>query len=308
MVRIYPRTREREKAWRLTSYGTLGSLLTSPLLTLIVKGKSQFGLVEVLYTFSLALESVCILPQLLLLRQTTVPTVITSFYLVTLGSYRFFYILNWIVRAVGPERHFDPINFIFGVVQTALYLDFAWVYWTRQRVKLRGGGVVDSDDLRKSWIVGRVLGGGRAGARSVDQAGEDEDFDDVEGQTGIIPNGNAARKSTIPSNRWGKRGVSVSADDTLEDHEHIRKNRQQHLDNKKTIEGGTPQERAGMLKQPDEFLDEDDDDDRASPFAVGDGDSSPILTPKTAAGGQQQAVLNSGQEWGDGQSEVTQNV
>jgi hypothetical protein len=33
---------------------------------------------------------VCVLPQLLLLRQTTVPTVIDSYYLLALGSYRAF--------------------------------------------------------------------------------------------------------------------------------------------------------------------------------------------------------------------------
>ena len=39
-----------------------------------------------LWVFSEMLESVCILPQLILLRQTTVPTVIDSFYLLALGS------------------------------------------------------------------------------------------------------------------------------------------------------------------------------------------------------------------------------
>lgn len=66
------------------------------------------------------------LPQLLLLRQTTVPTVIDSFYLITLGSYRAFYILNWILR-LATEHHVDAIAFVFGIIQTALYIDFAWV-------------------------------------------------------------------------------------------------------------------------------------------------------------------------------------
>src|SRR3954452_19220917 len=103
-----------------------------------------------LYTFSIILESVCILPQLLLLRQTSVPTVIDSFYLLALGSYRAFYILNWIERKVD-EVYWrpDPVSITFGIVQTALYLDFAWVYWTRQRVKLRYGGIVDSDDISR---------------------------------------------------------------------------------------------------------------------------------------------------------------
>jgi ER lumen protein retaining receptor len=299
MLRVYPRTREREKAWRLAIYATGGSLVAAPIMTAIFE---KFVFVEMLYTFSLVLESICILPQLLLLRQTTVPTVITSFYLLLLGSYRFFYILNWIVRAASKEHWFDPVSVIFGIIQTALYVDFAWVYWTRQRVKLRGGGVVDSDDLRKSWLVGGLLGRGRPSADGA--AGEfDDEEDDVEGQRipgENVPNANGnARKSTAPS-RWGKRGVSVSADDTLDEHEQTR-SKQQNKNTPSTTAaagGGTPQERAGILKQPDEFLDEDDIDDDHQPFSVGDADE---ITPTTSASGPQKAVLNSGDAWGSRQ-------
>ena len=110
--------------------------------------------------FSEILESVCIIPQLLLLRQTTVPTVIDSFYLVTLGTYRFLYILNWIVRGANEDNYIDPTSWVWGTIQTALMIDFAWVYYTRQRVKLRQGGVVDSDDMSRGWLVGRPHRGG----------------------------------------------------------------------------------------------------------------------------------------------------
>lgn len=116
------------------------------------------------------------------------------------------YIPNWIVRAVGSEHYFDPISVIFGVIQTTLYLDFAWVYWTRQRVKLRGGGIVDSDDLRKGWLVNRVLAGRRSG--DIDEEETPALQDEEEG----VRNGHSKRP-----NRWGARGVSVSADDTLHD-------------------------------------------------------------------------------------------
>ncbi|KAF7502407.1 hypothetical protein GJ744_005844 [Endocarpon pusillum] len=310
MLRIYPRTREREKAWKLAIYALIGSVVIAPPFTVIVK---KFSVVGMLYTFSEALESVCILPQLLLLRQTTVPTVITSFYLVTLGSYRFFYILNWIMRAAGKEHYFDPISFTFGVIQTALYIDFAWVYWTRQRVKLRGGGVVDSDDLRKSWLVGGLLGRGRSSTELERPGGEindHEEEDDIEAAArrgGNIPNVNGNTKRPAQPNRWGKRGVSISADDTLEEHQQTRSSR--HQPNKKipapisttaANEGGTPQERTSMLRQPDEFLDDDDDViDDAQPFSVGDGDGdADVVTPVTSAGsGQQKTVLNSGEAW-----------
>jgi ER lumen protein retaining receptor len=152
--------------------------------------------------FSEILESVAVLPQLILLRQTNVPTVIDSYYLALLGSYRAFYILNWIVRIADKnERHFDPVSVIFGVIQTALYVDFAWVYYSRQRVKLRAGGIVDSDDLERGWIVGRLIG---KGASHID----DGDDDNVE---------NDSTNPRKQGGRWGRHGISVSADEDIFD-------------------------------------------------------------------------------------------
>lgn len=143
------------------------------------------------------------LPQLLLLRQTTVPTVIDSFYLLTLGSYRAFYIFNWVERWI-VERHFGPIEVLFGIIQTAFYVDFAWVYWTRQRVKLRNGGVVDSEDLSRGWLVSRMLGRGTASM-------------DEEEQPAIGTNGDSTRRPVSNGGRWGVRGISVSADEGVLD-------------------------------------------------------------------------------------------
>ena len=145
----------------------------------------------------------CVLPQLLLLRQTTVPTVIDSFYLLTLGSYRAFYILNWIQRDFTDVRKPGAIEVIFGVVQTAFYIDFAWVYWTRQRVKLRNGGVVDSEDLSRGWLMGKVLGRGTADLDEEDRvAANDDDHTQPPRHVGS-------------RSGWGARGISVSADEGI---------------------------------------------------------------------------------------------
>ena len=103
---------------------------------------------------------------------------------------------------LATEHYFDPIAVIFGIVQTAFYADFAWVYWTRQRVKLRNGGVVDSDDLGRGWLVSRLMGQGR---------------DSLDEETGNA-NDTATNGVTKPASRsWGPRGVSVSADDQVLD-------------------------------------------------------------------------------------------
>ncbi|KAJ5735427.1 uncharacterized protein N7483_000552 [Penicillium malachiteum] len=209
MMKVFPRTRERERAWKLGMYSVVGSLVLAPVTIAIFESGFSHGWFleeQVLWAFSIVLESVCVLPQLLLLRQTTVPTVIDSYYLAALGSYRAFYILNWLVRGLGSEQSWDLIAFIFGIVQTAFYVDFAWVYYSRQRVKLRNGGVVDSDDLRKSWLVNRVFN--MRGVRG--STDEEQNFqNDGEGDD---------RANT---NRWGARGISIAADDTL-DHHNVR--------------------------------------------------------------------------------------
>lgn len=201
MMRVYARTRERENAWKLGAYCLGGSVVIAPVMAALAKGKG-INLSEILWTFSEILESVCIVPQLLLLRQTTVPTVIDSGYILTLGSYRAFYILNWIVRWGSKGPNPDWRSVICGIVQTAFYVDFAWVYWTRQRVKLRNGGVVDSDDLSRGFLVSRILG--RVGANSEDE----------EAIAGAVTNG-STRPKPGGGGKWGARGISVSADDDV---------------------------------------------------------------------------------------------
>ncbi|TPP63069.1 ER lumen protein-retaining receptor [Fasciola gigantica] len=85
---------------------------------------------QILWTFSIYLESVAILPQLFLITKTGEAETITSHYLFALGSYRALYILNWIYRYV-VEGYCDLIAIVAGIVQTLLYCDFFYLYITR---------------------------------------------------------------------------------------------------------------------------------------------------------------------------------
>lgn len=87
-------------------------------------------ILKILWTFSIYLESVAILPQLFLISKTGEAETITSHYLFALGSYRALYILNWIYR-YAFEGYFDYIAVVAGVVQTLLYLDFFYLYITK---------------------------------------------------------------------------------------------------------------------------------------------------------------------------------
>ncbi|KAI1952820.1 endoplasmic reticulum retention protein [Ophidiomyces ophidiicola] len=85
---------------------------------------------EILWTFSIWLESVAILPQLFMLQRTGEAETITTHYLFALGLYRALYIPNWIYRYFTEGRA-DPIAIIAGVIQTVLYSDFFWIYYTK---------------------------------------------------------------------------------------------------------------------------------------------------------------------------------
>lgn len=83
-----------------------------------------------LWAFSLWLESVAILPQLFMLQRTGEAETITTHYLFALGAYRALYIPNWIYRYFIGE-YVEPIAVVAGIVQTVLYSDFFYIYWTK---------------------------------------------------------------------------------------------------------------------------------------------------------------------------------
>ena len=85
---------------------------------------------ELLWTFSIWLESVAILPQLFMVQRTGEAETITTHYLFALGIYRALYIPNWIWRYY-VNNYTDPIAVLAGIVQTALYCDFFYIYWTK---------------------------------------------------------------------------------------------------------------------------------------------------------------------------------
>lgn len=85
-----------------------------------------------LWAFSIWLESVAILPQLFMLQRTGEAETITTHYLFAMGLYRALYIPNWVWRFfMEPGRKWDPIAVVGGIVQTVLYSDFFWIYYTK---------------------------------------------------------------------------------------------------------------------------------------------------------------------------------
>ncbi|XP_031617184.1 ER lumen protein-retaining receptor [Contarinia nasturtii] len=103
-------------------------LIPTVILALLIN--HDFTVMEVLWTFSIYLESVAILPQLFLVSKTGEAESITSHYLFALGSYRGLYLINWIWRYI-TESHYDLIAIFAGIIQTILYCDFFYLYITK---------------------------------------------------------------------------------------------------------------------------------------------------------------------------------
>lgn len=173
-----------------------------------------------------------------------------------LGSYRGFYILNWIYREFdGSARKPDAPSIIFGVIQTAFYVDFFWVYYSRQRVKLRYGGIVDAEDMRRGWLLTKVFGN----KNIVGNINEDEN----EPALGDEENGHGNGRPGAPKgSKWGSRGISVSADEGVlagESERHDPFSEQEDG----IVDTAGDHDPDAKMKDPDELariLDEDDDD------------------------------------------------
>jgi len=88
---------------------------------------------EVLWAFSIYLESVSILPQLVMVQkhaknnQGSVQN-ITSHYVFALGMYRALYLVNWFYRYFTEDNYYDLIAWVAGTVQTLLFADFFYYY------------------------------------------------------------------------------------------------------------------------------------------------------------------------------------
>ena len=65
-----------------------------------------------------------------MLQRTGEAETITTHYLFALGAYRALYIPNWIYRYFAENR-WSWVAVLAGIVQTVLYSDFFWIYYTK---------------------------------------------------------------------------------------------------------------------------------------------------------------------------------
>eukprot|EP01066_Platyproteum_vivax_P004393 Platyproteum_vivax@DN1563_c0_g1_i1.p1 len=110
-----------------------------PVAILGILTTEEYTILEVMWTSSIWLEAVSILPQLILLQQLREVENLTSDFVTAMGLYRAFYILNWVYRFFA-EGYVNWIGWGGGIIQTALYIDFFYYYamskWYGQKLVL----------------------------------------------------------------------------------------------------------------------------------------------------------------------------
>jgi len=99
-------------------------IIPSAFLALLFHYRCTPPLQEFLWSFSIFLESVAVLPQLTMLRRAGGADTGITCYLIALGAYRALYLPNWAYRWFA-QGMFDPIAVSAGIVQTAIYFDYA---------------------------------------------------------------------------------------------------------------------------------------------------------------------------------------
>ena len=76
-------------------------------------------LFEVMWSFSIFLEAVAVVPQLIMTQRYGQVENITSLYMASLGLYRALYVVNWVARWMIEPGYWSPIAWVCGVIQVS---------------------------------------------------------------------------------------------------------------------------------------------------------------------------------------------
>ncbi|KAJ8969967.1 hypothetical protein NQ317_008530 [Molorchus minor] len=86
-----------------------------------------FDISELLWRFSIVLEAVAIVPQMVMIYRSRQIQKMVMYYLIALGLYRTLYIANWVWR-YHEENHLDFISVCAGVFYSMVYVAFLCIF------------------------------------------------------------------------------------------------------------------------------------------------------------------------------------
>lgn len=102
---------------------------------------------DLIWGFSLWLEAVAVLPQIYVIQINNGVESYTAHYLAALGSYRLFYIFNWIYIYI-QDKKITWISVFSGTLQVILYLDFFYIYLKYVKKKIISELPVDMAEIK----------------------------------------------------------------------------------------------------------------------------------------------------------------
>lgn len=89
------------------------------------------GLVWFFWSFSLWVEALAIIPQLILVMgrsKSKMLEVMNREYIFFMSIYRLFYLINWVYKMVTDTGRTPKVVWITGILQTVVYSDFIYMY------------------------------------------------------------------------------------------------------------------------------------------------------------------------------------
>ncbi len=96
------------------------------------------------WSFSIILEAFAMIPQLYMIRRASEIEVFSTTFIVCLGLYRFFYVVNWSLRLWFDSYYLNSsathLEIFFGVIQTVVVSDFIMKYF--QALKKENSSVI----------------------------------------------------------------------------------------------------------------------------------------------------------------------
>ncbi|EHY64871.1 hypothetical protein NERG_01927 [Nematocida ausubeli] len=107
-------------------------------------------IIELFWSSSIVLESIAIIPQLLLLYKTGEVEVLTIEYIVLLGFYRAIYMAIWLVKYIITRE--NTLLLCGSIIQSILYGELFWVYGRRVKSRIMEIKRIGKEGMRKEGI------------------------------------------------------------------------------------------------------------------------------------------------------------
>lgn len=95
-------------------------------LAIITAPKRNFY--QISYSYSLWVESIAIVPQIILLSRVGSLDGLSIDYILFLSIYRLLYLFNWVYKLVTHTGETRPVVWITGILQSVVYSDFIYEY------------------------------------------------------------------------------------------------------------------------------------------------------------------------------------